>query len=274
MLRSFSNRAAPLDVIEPELLRVHELLWRLGDADGAFLHDLVRGVLDRPIDTYRPAAAILVAAATREYVPQFIIQFAAAVQIVHAASFAHQFAGWAEPDYAPSLDDRLAVLAGDYLYAQAAVLTAGLTNLNVMAALAESIKAICRTELAPNRRQRESEHPQLPPLPTAATHAAQLPPIPSAAAPHGSQGLFRLSLWGAAELLNLGPTLQDVLATLGWALDLAGDSSLPQAAGTRTAGASLLAEPALWPAVRQRRYLTALLEMAAEVEASDAPRLR
>jgi geranylgeranyl pyrophosphate synthase len=210
MLRSFATGSDDLASLQPDLARVHALLWQLGDADGALLQDLVRSILDRPRDAYRAAAALLLARAVRPETPDAIIQFAAAVQIVYAASLAHRtiLAG-----AVPSQDERLVVLTGDYLYAQAAAITAELMDLQVMAQLAASIQAICR----------EGTHPDA--LPATSGQSA---------------GLFRLSLWGAAELLRLSPDLQAAVAQVGQALD-AGVQGHPAAGEALRAATTLLA---------------------------------
>lgn len=234
MRHSFTQLSSTLSPLQPDMARVHELLWQLGDADGAFLQDLVRTLLDRPRDAHRAVAALLLARAVQAEVPDTIIQFAAAVQIVYAASLAHRtlVAGTAAPD----LDDRLVVLAGDYLYAQAAARTANLKDLQVMARLAESIKAICRegTQVAATPRATSQE-----------------------------DGLFRLSLWGTAALLRLAPDLQTAVALVGQALDSAAAGHDPDGDAVRAATGRLEALPAFAALAGAQSFVPDLLALIA-----------
>jgi hypothetical protein len=259
MLSSFAAETGPLQIIQPDLARVHALLWHLGDADGAFLHDLVRTLLDGPRDAHRAAAALLLARAIGDEVPAAVVQLAAAVQIVHAASLAHRFGN---PDLERSLDERLVVLAGDYLYAQAAVLTAGLGNLAVMAELAESIKALCRAVMPSERGSlagpRSVSGAEEAGEPAAAMVRANPPVAP------GDQvhGLFRLSLWGTAEIMQPAPDLQAVVTEFGQALDACVAGGNPQGGRTRAAAALLRAQPALARMARAAPYVSGLLTIA------------
>jgi hypothetical protein len=133
------------------------------------------------------------------------------------------------------MDERLVVLTGDYLYAQAAAITANLKNLQVMAQLAESIKAICR-------------------------EGAYLPAVRVAS--FRSDGLYRLSLWGAAELLRLPPDLQASLELVGHALDAAADAQTPPGAGLHAALSHLEATPSFATLAGAESLRASLLALA------------
>jgi hypothetical protein len=259
MLSSFAAETGPLQIIQPDLARVHALLWHLGDADGAFLHDLVRTLLDGPRDAHRAAAALLLAKAIGDEVPAAVIQLAAAVQIVHAASLAHRFGN---PGPERSLDERLVVLAGDYLYAQAAVLTAGLGNLSVMAGLAESIKALCRAVMQSERRSLAGPSGAGGVEEAGEPAAAVVRADPPDARADQAHGLFRLSLWGTAEIVQPPPDLRAVVTQFGQAMDTCVAGGDPHGGRMRAAAALLRAQPALTQLARAGPYISSLLTIA------------
>jgi geranylgeranyl pyrophosphate synthase len=189
------GRHDPLVMVAAELAEVKALLSSIGATDGEYLHHVVQTLLDRPHNPYRPAVALLVARAASGAVPEQVIRFAAAIQIIAVAALTHRrTAADASlvPAEQPNIDSRLVVLAGDYLYAQAAYMTAGLQNLNVMAILAEEIKRQCRGEVA-----RHNGH----------------------AAAGAAAGLYSLSAVGAGFLLDCDTAAIAELRQYGAVLD-------------------------------------------------------
>jgi hypothetical protein len=120
----------------PGLDRVRFLLGRVGGEDGAFVQQVLASVLDAAPDQLRPLSALVLADAAGRPGDEPVVRFAAALHCVVAATVVHR--GW----FAAREDtgrDHLQVLAGDYLYAQAAVFVAQLHDLRLMSALSAAI---------------------------------------------------------------------------------------------------------------------------------------
>ena len=187
--------------------RVEALLRDLGAGDGEFLHQVIGDLLFAAPDMLRSTTGLLIAETLGAGDDDRVVRFAAAVQIVYAAMHTHQQVRLAhEP-----AGGNLVVLAGDYLYAQAAVIAAGLEHLPVMALLSEAIKEICRQGLDG-------------PLDALADDEASREPAP------GAVGLFELSAGGAA-LLAAAPAAAVIAAgRYGAALDTLASARTPAAA--------------------------------------------
>jgi hypothetical protein len=182
-----------------DYLHVSDILSEVGASDGEYLHHVVQTLLERHGNPYSIGVSLAVSHAVFGSVPESASRFAAAVQLVAVAGLAHRqtVAGATLiPAEDPSVDAHLVVLAGDYLYSQAAYITAGLQNLSVMATLADEIKVQCRREIA---RQ----------------------PVYGA-----SVGLFGLSAVGTALLLGCNDMLVNEFRAYGRTLDLLESSTL------------------------------------------------
>lgn len=132
----------PPPIARDDIDAVQRLLATLGERDDAFLHHVIGSLLEWPPDSLRPTVALLIARALGRPADEETIRFAATVQVVFAAALAHRVG-------MNGLDERrdqVTVLAGDYLYAQAAMITARLQRLDLMAMLAETLKRICRDD--------------------------------------------------------------------------------------------------------------------------------
>jgi len=189
------------------IVRVEQLLRGLGAGDGEFLHQVIGDLLFAAPDMFRPMVALLVAEALGAGDDERVIRFAAAVQIVYAAMHTHQQVRLAREPAAGNL----VVLAGDYLYAQAAVIAAGLEHLPVMALLSEAIKEICRQGLEE-------------PLGGSVNEAAKPEP------PAGALGLFELSAAGAALLAGAPTAAIAAAGRYGSDLDALTSARTPEAA--------------------------------------------
>jgi geranylgeranyl pyrophosphate synthase len=201
---------AAFAAVRAEVIQVQELLLSLGATDGEYLYHVVQTLLDGARNPYQSGVALLVSQAIAGEVPAEVVRFAAAVKIIDVAALAHRQTaslGDLAPTEQPAIDAHLVVLAGDYMYAQAAYITAGLRNLEVMAILAEEIKSQCRGEI---ERQRNK-------------HAA----ITSA-------GAYSLSVVGTAHLLGCDAKVLAELRAYGAALDAAKTAAL--AGGARPLG--------------------------------------
>ena len=140
-----------LSPVQSDAERVSRFLARLGEADGEYLHHVIQTLLDRHGNPITARVALLVSHAFVGSVPDRVLRFAVAVQIVEVAGLAHRQVVRGDPIVPaeqPDIDLHLVVLAGDYLYSQAAFITAGLQDLTVMRLLAEVIKEQCRGEVA------------------------------------------------------------------------------------------------------------------------------
>jgi geranylgeranyl pyrophosphate synthase len=197
------------DEVRAEAIQVDELLLSLGATDGEYLYHVVQTLLDTDRNPYQSGVALLVARAIAGEVPAEVVRFAAAVKIVDVAALAHRQAAplaALSPTEQPAIDAHLVVLAGDYLYAQAAYITAGLCNLSVMAILAEEIKAQCRREMGRLRAD-----------------------VPSTNNP----GLYTLSVLGTGQLLGCDARMLAALREYGAVLDATSQAAgaVPDTAG-------------------------------------------
>jgi geranylgeranyl pyrophosphate synthase len=101
----------------------------------------------------RPTLALLAGRLCSDEADERLVRFAAVTELVHAASLVHDDTlDEAEtrrgaPTVRAQWGSHLAVLVGDYLFAQAAILTAGLGSLRLMSLLAETIQALVQGEL-------------------------------------------------------------------------------------------------------------------------------
>ena len=135
------------------LARVEEEFALIGRDAGPVLYEAIRHHLRTGGKRMRPRLALLTGRMIHGHMPDGLIRFAAVTELVHAASLVHD----------DTLDDagtrrgittvsaqwgnHVAVLVGDYLFAQAALLTAGLNNVRLMALLATAIQALVQGEL-------------------------------------------------------------------------------------------------------------------------------
>lgn len=141
------------DVIEADLQRVRASLHRIGEGDNPILVQTIQHLFDAQGKMIRPALCLLVSRLFTPSADERVIDFAAAMEAVHTASLVHDDtlddaavrrghttvnAGW---------NGHIAILVGDYLFAQAAILTAELGELRAMSMLAATIKCLVRGEL-------------------------------------------------------------------------------------------------------------------------------
>jgi geranylgeranyl pyrophosphate synthase len=141
------------DLIAADLEHVRQVLQRIGEGDNPVLVHTIRHLFGSRGKYIRPALALLVGRLFKPVAEARLIEFAAAMEVVHTASLVHDDtldeaatrrghttvnAGW---------NGHIAILVGDYLFAQAAIVTAGLGELRVMAMLADTIQALVRGEL-------------------------------------------------------------------------------------------------------------------------------
>lgn len=141
------------DLITTDLSRVRDYLQRVGEGDNPVLVETIRHLFGTRGKYIRPALCLLVGRLFQPRADERLIEFAAAMEVVHTASLVHDDtlddastrrgnttvnAGW---------NGHIAILVGDYLFAQSAIVTAGLGELRVMSMLADMIKSMVRGEL-------------------------------------------------------------------------------------------------------------------------------
>jgi all-trans-nonaprenyl-diphosphate synthase len=140
--------------LEEDLRRVEIELGHVGhDADWV-LRDAIRHHLRTGGKRMRPRLALLAGRLVGGVTSDGLVQLAAVTELVHAASLVHDDtldeAGTRRgvATVSSQWGDHIAVLVGDYLFAQAAILTAGLGSLRLMGLLAETIQSLVQGELA------------------------------------------------------------------------------------------------------------------------------
>lgn len=141
------------DLIDADLQRVRQSLHRVGEGDNPILVETIRHLFGTRGKYLRPALCLLVGRLYQTELDHRLIDFAAAMEVVHSASLVHDDtlddaatrrghttvnAGW---------NGHIAILVGDYLFAQSAIVTASLGELRVMSMLADTIKSLVRGEL-------------------------------------------------------------------------------------------------------------------------------
>ncbi len=141
------------DLVAADLDRVRQSLNSIGEGDNPILVQNIRHLFGTRGKYIRTALCLLVGRLFRDELDDRLIDFAAAMEVVHSASLVHDDtldeaatrrghttvnAGW---------NGHIAILVGDYLFAQSAIVTAALGDLRVMSMLASTIKALVRGEL-------------------------------------------------------------------------------------------------------------------------------
>ena len=134
-------------------------------------HSQLAQVLSQPLrrqgKRLRPAVALLVARVGGDPDPDKVVSLAAAVEMVHTATLVHDDLidtsplRRGSPTVSHLWGNRVALFAGDYLFAKATSLAAETDNVRVTSLFAWTLGAICRGEmrqtLGGQRRQRSRE---------------------------------------------------------------------------------------------------------------------
>ncbi len=141
------------DLVDADLERVRDTLYRIGDGDNPLLVETIRHLFGSRGKYIRPALALLVGRLFQPSASQRLVEFAAAMEVVHTASLVHDDtldeAGTrrGQTTVNAAWNGHIAILLGDYLFAQSAFLIAGLGELRLMSMLADTIKQLVRGEL-------------------------------------------------------------------------------------------------------------------------------
>jgi geranylgeranyl pyrophosphate synthase len=135
------------------LARVEDELAQVGCDAGPVLHDAIHHHLRTGGKRVRPRMALLAGRLIQGAVPEGLVQLSAVAELVHAASLVHDdtldeaSTRRGVPTVASRWGSQVAVLVGDYLFAQAAIITAGLGSVRLMSLLASTIQALVQGEL-------------------------------------------------------------------------------------------------------------------------------
>jgi len=136
-----------------DLARVEEQLSLVGQEAGPLLQEAIHHHLSAGGKRMRPRIALLAGRLLGHEATDDLVRFAAVTELVHAASLVHDdtiddaATRRGEPTVGAAWGGHIAVLVGDYLFAQAAIITAGLGSLRLMSLLAATIQALVRGEL-------------------------------------------------------------------------------------------------------------------------------
>jgi len=141
-----------LNLVSRELDQVMERMLCELRVDDAMLSQVLVYPLQARGKGLRPTIALLAARASGDPVPDKLITLAAAMELLHTATLVHDDVVDAAPlrrGY-PTLSQlrgtRLAVLVGDYLFAQSAFLAAQTENQRIMRVFSQVLVAIGRAE--------------------------------------------------------------------------------------------------------------------------------
>lgn len=147
--------------IDPDLAQMEAELARLGAEAGPALRPLLNGVLLAPGKRLRPALTIACGRLFGE--SNRPLRFmAAAVECLHTATLIHDDVmdqpgeRRGEPALYRRSGSTIALLVGDYLFAQAAIIASETNNLRIMRLFAESVAKVCAGQIEEFGRDRES----------------------------------------------------------------------------------------------------------------------
>jgi len=195
-----------------ELARVEEQLALVGQEAGPLLQEAIRHHLSAGGKRMRPRIALLAGRLLGHEATDDLVRFAAVTELVHAASLVHDdtiddaATRRGEPTVGATWGGHIAVLVGDYLFAQAAIITAGLGSLRLMSLLAATIQALVRGELRQMSAAYNIEA-------SAANYEARIS--------DKSASLFVLAAEGAGVLAGVGEEQTQALHQFGQLLGLA-----------------------------------------------------
>lgn len=134
-------------LVQNDLAAVERTLARAVEVEQPLMRHLLGLVLPGSGKRLRPALALL-CGRVHEYHPEPLISFAAALEMLHTATLVHDDivdeAGVrrGEPTLNRQVSNSIAVLVGDYMFAQSAAHTAATGNLDVISSFARSSMAV------------------------------------------------------------------------------------------------------------------------------------
>jgi geranylgeranyl pyrophosphate synthase len=147
-----STASALFRPIADDLRRVEERIRGATEIDHPLLRDLLRQVMLAPAKRLRPALTIASGRLFRDSSPS-LEAMAAAIEFLHTATLIHDDVidladlRRGEPTLASLVGTRVAILVGDYLFAEAAGTASQTNNLRIMRLFAESVMTVCRGQI-------------------------------------------------------------------------------------------------------------------------------
>jgi geranylgeranyl pyrophosphate synthase len=149
-----ARASSPLDrTLADELARVEQELLLVGSDAGPLLQEAIRHHLSTGGKRMRPRLTLMAGRLIGGEVSDGLVRLAAVTELVHAASLVHDdtldeaATRRGVPTVSAQWGAHTAVLVGDYLFAQAALITAGLESVHLMSLLAATIQALVQGEL-------------------------------------------------------------------------------------------------------------------------------
>ncbi len=138
--------------IEDDLRRVEARIRAATEIDHPLLRALLRQVMLAPAKRIRPALTI---ASGKLFRPSSasLEAMAAAIEFLHTATLIHDDVidladvRRGEPTLSSLAGTRVAILVGDYLFAEAAATASQTNNLRIMRLFAESVMTVCRGQI-------------------------------------------------------------------------------------------------------------------------------
>ncbi len=151
-----SNLKSPLFApVEKEIALVEETLKATTDVEYPWLTDLLDYVVDSGGKRIRPALTLL-CGKFHNYDLDVLVPMAAGVELLHTATLVHDDTidksdkRRGKPTASNVWGGGIAILAGDYVFAQSAELVARTGNLRVIRLFAHTLMALCTGELGQN----------------------------------------------------------------------------------------------------------------------------
>jgi geranylgeranyl pyrophosphate synthase len=147
-----STASALFRPIADDLRRVEERIRTTTEIDHPLLRELLRQVMLAPAKRLRPALTIASGRLFRASSPS-LEAMAAAIEFLHTATLIHDDVidlaelRRGEPTLASIVGTRVAILVGDYLFAEAAGTASQTNNLRIMRLFAESVMTVCRGQI-------------------------------------------------------------------------------------------------------------------------------
>ncbi|MEA2640642.1 MAG: heptaprenyl diphosphate synthase component 2 [Chloroflexota bacterium] len=143
--------------IEEDLAAVERRLAKASALPNPLLRSILEGVLLAPGKRMRPALTIASGRLFHDSTPS-MYAMASAVEFLHTATLIHDDvvdqtdARRGEPTLYSVIGNSVAILVGDYLYAQAAAAATETNNLRVMHLFAESVMTVCAGQIDESTR--------------------------------------------------------------------------------------------------------------------------
>jgi geranylgeranyl pyrophosphate synthase len=147
-----ATTGASIGLVQDDLARVEQALLETARPDDPFMGPLLSTVLPGSGKRLRPTLALLVGN-LGEFKPDPMLQMATGVELLHAASLVHddvvdesELRRGARTLFT-RVGNAIAVLVGDYLFAQAAARCVATSNIRVIGLFAETLSSMCRGQI-------------------------------------------------------------------------------------------------------------------------------